>query len=74
MGKKYINIFFSKLKYNANKTLIKQSGSLKDKKLEKIRSGQAYLYQKNGMESEVIEINFKNKIYGFFYTALCCNQ
>ena len=71
MGKKYINIFFSKLKYNANKTLIKQSGSLKDKKLEKIRSGQAYLYQKNGMESEVIEINFKNKIYGsFLHSAL----
>ena len=43
-----------KEEYNANKILIKQSGSLKDKKLEKIRSGQAYLYQKNGIEYKSI--------------------
>ena len=58
---KYIDKLFNKLKRNANKQLIKQSGSLKEKKYEKIRSGQAYLYQKNGMESEVFEIKFKKK-------------
>lgn len=63
---KYIDKLFNKLKRNANKQLIKQSGSLKEKKYEKIRSGQAYLYQKNGMESEVFEIKFKKKILGSF--------
>lgn len=53
-----------RLKRNEKKLSINSSGSIPGAKLEKIRSGQAYLYQKNGMESEVIEINFKNKIWG----------
>ena len=42
------------------------SGSVPGAKLEKIRSGQAYLYQKNGMESEVMEITFRGKVSGSF--------
>ena len=33
---------------------------------EKIRSGQSYLYKKYGMESEVIEVRFKQKVSGSF--------
>ncbi|MBQ9112287.1 MAG: hypothetical protein IJY08_01780 [Clostridia bacterium] len=43
---------------------IRSSGSTPGAKLEKIRSGQSYLYQKNGMESEVFEITFHKKISG----------
>ena len=46
--------------------LISSSGSVPGAKLERIRSGQAYLYQKNGMESEVMEITFRGKVSGSF--------
>ena len=42
-----------KLKRSDKKRQIRSSGSVPRAKLEKIRSGQSYLYQKNGMESEV---------------------
>lgn len=51
---------------NNKKMMINASGSTPGAKLEKIRSGQAYLYQKNGMESEVVEITFYKKIIGSF--------
>ncbi len=51
---------------NNKKMMINSSGSTPGAKLEKIRSGQAYLYQKNGMESEVMEITFNKKVSGSF--------
>lgn len=51
---------------NNKKMMINTSGSTPGAKLEKIRSGQAYLYQKNGMESEVVEITFHKKVSGSF--------
>ena len=44
--------------------LINQSGSTKDGRREKVRSGQSYLYKKYGMESEVIEVRFRDKVSG----------
>ena len=64
-----MNIFkklFTILERNNKKQMINASGSTPGAKLEKIRSGQAYLYQKNGMESEVMEITFHKKISGSF--------
>ncbi|MGM9647881.1 MAG: hypothetical protein ACI3YH_07110 [Eubacteriales bacterium] len=49
----------------SNKTMmIASSGSVPGAKLERIRSGQSYLYQKNGMESEVMEIRLHQKVWG----------
>lgn len=45
---------------------ISTSGSIPGAKHEKIRSGQPYLYQKGGMESEVFEITFHQKVKGSF--------
>lgn len=61
------NIFheiYNILKKNEKEHLIRSSGSTQNSKNEKIRSGQSYLYKKYGMESEVIEVRFKNKVYG----------
>ena len=54
---------------NNKEMMINSSGSTHDAKKEKIRSGQAYLYQKNGMESEVMEITFNKKVSGSFLNA-----
>ena len=61
--KKILEIF----ERNNKKILIRSSGSMPDAKFEKIRSGQAYLYQKTGMESEVMEITFNKKVLGSFF-------
>ncbi|MBQ8178611.1 MAG: hypothetical protein IJ033_05390 [Clostridia bacterium] len=61
------NIFtklYGKMERNNKKIQIRSSGSTPSAKLEKIRSGQSYLYQKNGMESEVFEITFHKKVRG----------
>ena len=58
-----INEYF---KRNNKKMMINSSGSVPGAKKERIRSGQAYLYQKNGMESEVMEITFHKKVIGSF--------
>ena len=58
-----INEYF---KRNNKKMMINTSGSVPGAKMERIRSGQAYLYQKNGMESEVMEITFHKKVSGSF--------
>lgn len=52
------------LKSSEKETLIRQSGSTKDSSNERVRSGQSYLYKKYGMESEVIEVRFKQKVAG----------
>ena len=52
------------LKSSEKETLIRQSGSTKDSRNERVRSGQSYLYKKYGMESEVIEVRFRQKIAG----------
>lgn len=59
-----VKTVYEKFKRNEKNMLIKKSGSTPDTKMEKIRSGQSYLYQKNGMESEVLEIKFYKKISG----------
>lgn len=43
---------------------IQSSGSIEGNTNEKIRNGQSYLYRSKGMESEIFEIVFKNKIRG----------
>ena len=61
------NIFheiYDFLKSSEKETLIRQSGSTKDSSNERVRSGQSYLYKKYGMESEVIEVRFKQKVAG----------
>ncbi|MBQ8392983.1 MAG: hypothetical protein IJX51_04340 [Clostridia bacterium] len=61
------NIFkkiYEEFERNNKKQKIRSSGSTPGAKLEKIRSGQSYLYQKNGMESEVFEITFHKKVSG----------
>ena len=63
---KLIKTVFNILERNNKKMMINASGSAPGMKMEKIRSGQAYLYQKNGMESEVIEITFHKKVRGSF--------
>ncbi|MBQ8288405.1 MAG: hypothetical protein IJX76_06505 [Clostridia bacterium] len=62
-----MNVFkkiFARLERSNKKMLINSSGSTPGAKMEKIRSGQSYLYQKNGMESEVFEITFHKKVSG----------
>lgn len=63
-----MNNFFTKLyrkmERNHKRMQIRSSGSTPGAKLEKIRSGQSYLYQKKGMESEVFEITFHKKVRG----------
>ncbi len=61
------NIFkrlYSALDKSNKKMMISSSGSVPEGKCERIRSGQSYLYQANGMESEVVQIRFYKKISG----------
>jgi len=60
--KQEVKNFLNKLEELDKEIKINSSGSTKDNKREKIRAGQSYLYQKNGMESEVFEIRFKEKV------------
>ena len=55
-----------KLAQNEKELLINKSGSTRDASNEKIRSGQSYLYKLHGMESEVIEVRFKKKVWGSY--------
>ncbi|MBQ8293656.1 MAG: hypothetical protein IJX78_07655 [Bacilli bacterium] len=61
---KRLKKFYSILVRNNKKMIINSSGSTPNAKKEKIRSGQSYLYQKNGMESEVFEVTFYKNING----------
>lgn len=56
--------FYRWLEKSEKTTLIRKSGSTKDDGNERIRSGQSYLYQSRGMESEVLEVRFHKKVWG----------
>lgn len=58
------NEIYEKFSRSHKNMQIRASGSTPGAKLEKIRSGQSYLYQKNGMESEVFEIAFHKNVSG----------
>lgn len=62
---------FEQLKQTANQLgrmrkehLINQSGSTADDSLDKVRSEQSYLYMSQGMDSEVFEVRFKERVSG----------
>lgn len=61
--------FYDTLVKNEKEMLISTSGSTKKDKRERIRAGQSYLYKKQGMESEVIEIRFDKNISGSALTS-----
>ncbi len=66
------NIFkkiFAVAERSNKKMMISSSGSTPGGKHERIRSGQSYLYQTSGMESEVVEVRFHKKVSGS-----CLNQ
>lgn len=62
----FFQSILDKLKRNEKELLIKTSGSTREGGNEKIRSGQSYLYKMRGMESEVIEVRFRKKVWGSF--------
>jgi hypothetical protein len=59
-----IKRLFDLMRRVATDYAIEHSGSVKGNKSEKNRSGQSYLYKRLGMESEVFEIRFKDKVRG----------
>ena len=63
------NRIFAAAERSNKKRMISSSGSTPGGKHEKIRSGQSYLYQTSGMESEVVEVRFHKKVSGS-----CLNQ
>ncbi len=61
------NIFgkiYTAFERSNKKMMISSSGSTPGGKYERIRSGQSYLYQTSGMESEVVEVRFHKKVSG----------
>ncbi len=63
------NIFkkiHSSFERNNKKMMISSSGSTPDGKHEKIRSGQSYLYQTHGLESQIVEVRFHKKVSGSY--------
>ena len=64
-----LNKILATFERNNKKMMINSSGSTPGAKLEKIRSGQAYLYQRNGMESEVVEIRLTKRVWGSFLNS-----
>ncbi len=46
--------------------MIRSSGSTKKGKYERIRSGQSYLYQTHGLESQIVEVRFHKKVSGSY--------
>lgn len=61
--------FYDTIVKNEKEMLINSSGSTSKDKCERIRAGQSYLYKKQGMESEVIEIRFDKNISGSALTS-----
>lgn len=61
-----IKKLFSVMERSNKQMQIQSSGSVSGNTNEKIRSGQSYLYRKYGIESEVFEIRFKDKLIGSF--------
>lgn len=62
----WLHDLYDTMKRSEKEMLIRRSGSTPEGKNEKIRSGQSYLYKRYGMESEVMEVRFKDKITGAF--------
>ena len=62
----WLHDLYDTMKRSEKEMLIRRSGSTPEGKNEKIRSGQSYLYKRYGMESEVMEVRFKDKITGSF--------
>ena len=62
----WLHDLYDTMKRSEKEMLIRRSGSTQEGKNEKIRSGQSYLYKRYGMESEVMEVRFKDKITGSF--------
>ena len=62
----WLHDLYDTMKRSEKEMLIRRSGSTQEGKNEKIRSGQSYLYKRYGMESEVMEVRFKDKITGDF--------
>ena len=62
----WLHDLYDTMKRSEKEMLIRRSGSTQEGKNEKIRSGQSYLYKRYGMESEVMEVRFKDKITGAF--------
>lgn len=62
----WLHDLYDTMKRSEKEMLIRRSGSTPEGKNEKIRSGQSYLYKRYGMESEVMEVRFKDKITGDF--------
>ena len=62
----WLHDLYDTMKRSEKEMLIRRSGSTQEGKNEKIRSGQRYLYKRYGMESEVMEVRFKDKITGAF--------
>lgn len=60
----WLNTVRGNLERSEKRMRIASSGSTPDSRYEKIRSGQSYLYRKNGMESEVLEVRFLDKVSG----------
>ncbi len=61
-----VHKILNKFERDNKKMMINASGSVTGSSKEKIRSGQAYLYKKNGMESEVVEIRFHKRVSGSY--------
>lgn len=59
-----IDTILTSFRRNHKILTIGSSGSTCDAAYDRIRSGQSYLYQLNGMESEVMEISFHKKVRG----------
>ena len=62
----WLHDLYDTMKRSEKEMLIRRSGSTLEGKNEKIRSGQSYLYKRYGMESDVMEVRFKDKITGAF--------
>lgn len=60
----YLKELWDFLETRDKQRLINRSGSTKKDKNERIRSGQSYLYNRRGMESEVIEVRFNDNVWG----------
>ena len=60
----FIREILNKWKNDEKNMRIGKSGSTKESHSEKIRAGQSYLYKSAGMESEVIEVRFRDKVSG----------
>ena len=60
----WLHDLYDTMKRSEKEMLIRRSGATPEGKNEKISSCQSYLYKRPGMESEVMEVRFKDNITG----------